>query len=327
MYVVAGFHKIVVSIAALRAAEYDPAQILTDSDTESEDGDSEMVNSVEISNSIWCLDLKTWQWTKLEPSGEAPLKCDKTAAWAFRDKARLSPHCQLQSSDIHLQVYLFGGFGPPPGSVTLGKVGGMFTFCEDTSSGSYTRGWSNQLVCYNTSTNAWEWPQCSGPPPSPRAAHSVTALNHTAYVFGGRHMDNRVNDLYSLDMLTMKWNLILSDSNADNVPVGRSWQTMSGLVTGKSEGGLVMYGGFDNNYNALCDCWRMDLSQQPHSWVRCHHLEQGPRLWHAAVELEPSTVIIIGGLTNNILAPLHVSKHHADKVGGDPAVSDIHSDH
>ena len=97
MYVVAGFHKIVVSIAALRAAEYDPSQILTDSDTESEDGDSEMVNSVEISNSIWCLDLKTWQWTKLEPSGEAPLKCDKTAAWAFRDKARQSPHFIVSS--------------------------------------------------------------------------------------------------------------------------------------------------------------------------------------------------------------------------------------
>ena len=170
------------------------------------------------------------------------------------------------------------------------------------------------MVCYNTSTNCWEWPLTSGQPPSPRAAHSVANVNQTAFVFGGRHLDTRLNDLYSLDLVTMHWNLILSDSNAKNMPGGRSWQTMTGLVTGKSEGGLIIYGGFDNNYSALGDCWRMDLSQQPHSWVRCPHLEQGPRLWHAAVDLDPATIIIIGGLTNNILAPEHVSKHHADKV-------------
>merc|ERR1712228_218090 len=43
-------------------------------------------------------------------------------------------------------------------------------------------------------------------------------------------------------------------------------------------------------------------------------LELGPRLWHAAVELDSSQVMIIGGLTNNILAPNYVAKHHADKV-------------
>lgn len=301
MYVLAGFHKVVVSMKALRAGENNGAPSLTDSDTDEEDEEDsgQMVNSVEISNSIWSLDLNTWLWTKLEPGGEPPLKCDKTAAWTAGDK-----------------VFLFGGFGPPPGASMMDKVGSLFDFCEDPSSstGGYIRGWSNQLVCYNTTTNCWEWPLSSGRPPSPRAAHSVTTVNNTAYVFGGRHMDTRLNDLYSLDLLNMRWSLILSDSNADDVPVGRSWQTMTALTTGRREGGLLMYGGFDNNYSALGDCWRMDLSQQPHSWLRCPHLEQGPRLWHAAVDLDPSSVIIIGGLTNNILAPLHVSKHHAEKV-------------
>ena len=225
MYVVAGFHKIVVSVKSLREGSDDGLEDLSDSDDEGLGGG--FLSSVEISNSIWALDLETFVWTKLSPGGEPPLKCDKTACWTHQDK-----------------VFIFGGFGPPPNSLQQTNQGSLFQFCEDPSTAGvvhYTRGWSSQLVCYNTRTNAWEWPQCSGPPPSPRAAHSVAALNHTAYVFGGRHMDNRVNDLYSLDMLTMKWNLILSDSNADNVPVGRSWQTMSGLVTGKSEGGLVMY--------------------------------------------------------------------------------------
>jgi len=194
----------------------------------------------------------------------------------------------------------------------------MFQYCEDptTASGisNYTRGWSNQLVCYNTMTNRWEWPDCVGVAPSPRAAHSVAVAGGVAYVFGGRHMDNRLNDLYSLSMTSFRWNLLISDSSAENIPVGRSWQTMTTIDTGCEEGGLVMYGGFDTSMQALGDCWRMDLHQQPNTWVRCPHLEQGPRLWHASVNLDSSQVMIIGGLINNILAPNYVLKHHAGKV-------------
>ena len=31
----------------------------------------------------------------------------------------------------------------------------------------------------------------SGPPPSPRAAHSATRAGTSAYIFGGRHMETR----------------------------------------------------------------------------------------------------------------------------------------
>ena len=59
-------------------------------------------------------------------------------------------------------------------------------------------------MCYNSSNNSWEWPITSGTPPSPRAAHSVAVLGDMAYVFGGRHLDNRLNDLYSLNLTTMR---------------------------------------------------------------------------------------------------------------------------
>jgi len=58
----------------------------------------------------------------------------------------------------------------------------------------------------------------------------------------------------------------------------------------------------------------MDLSQTPVSWIRCPHLEFGPRLWHASVGLGRSQVLVVGGLTNNILAPSYVVKHHAEKA-------------
>ena len=260
MYVVAGFHKIVVSVKSLREGSDDGLEDLSDSDDEGLGGG--FLSSVEISNSIWALDLETFVWTKLSPGGEPPLKCDKTACWTHQDK-----------------VFIFGGFGPPPNSLQQSNQGSLFQFCEDPSTAGvvhYTRGWSSQLVCYNTRTNAWEWPRTTGPPPSPRAAHSVAVVGDTAYVFGGRHMDTRLNDLYSLNLSTLRWNLIMSniDSDSETIPVGRSWQTMTPVVTGREEGGLVIYGGFDNSLEALGDCWRLDLHQQPCSWVRCPHLEQ-----------------------------------------------------
>ena len=111
-----------------------------------------------------------------------------------------------------------------------------------------------------------------------------------------------------------RWNLLISNNSADNTPVGRSWQTMTSILTGREEGGLLLYGGFDNELTALGDCWRLDLQQQPSTWVNCPHLERGPRLWHASISLDDSQVMVAGGLTNNILAPNYVSKHHAEKV-------------
>lgn len=306
MYVLAGFHKIVVSMKSLRESSgslsNDDSNHASDFSSDEEDESfGHMVSSVEISNTIWSLDLNTFTWVKLEPQGDPPLRCDKTACWTYDDK-----------------VYLFGGFGPPPSASQIDKIGTLFEFCEDPTTnsgfGSYTRGWSNQLVVYNTSTNKWEWPVCSGKAPSPRAAHSVCVIGSTAYVFGGRHLDTRLNDLYCLDLLSLQWSCLVPNIDTFDVPVGRSWQTMTSISTGKKEGGLIIYGGFDNNLTALGDCWRMDLSQQPYTWIRCSHLELGPRLWHAAVELDSSQVMIIGGLTNNILAPNYVAKHHADKV-------------
>ena len=32
------------------------------------------------------------------------------------------------------------------------------------------------------------------------------------------------------------------------------------LLLGQPEGGLLLYGGFDNDKNVLSDCWRLDLA-------------------------------------------------------------------
>merc|ERR1712096_103671 len=173
MYVVAGFHKIVVSIKSLREGKlaHESSAHASDSSDSEDDGEGPTVSSVEISHSIWSLDLNSYSWNKLEPGGDPPLRCDKTACWTFGDK-----------------VYLFGGFGPPPASSQLDKLGTLFQFCEDPTTtsgyGGYTRGWSNQLVAYNTVTNRWEWPVCSGQAPPQGRPQCVRSGQHGLCVWG-----------------------------------------------------------------------------------------------------------------------------------------------
>ena len=152
-------------------------------------------------------------------------------------------------------------------------MGTLFEFYEHNPGW----GWSNQLVVYNSLSNRWEWPKYSGQAPSPRAGHSVSVVGNKAYVFGGEGDTGWMNDLHCLDLVSMRWSLVVPDTVAVDVPVGRSWQTMTPIHTGREEG-LLIYGGYDSNNTTLGDCWRMDLHQHPHSWVRCSHLELGPGL-------------------------------------------------
>ena len=45
-----------------------------DEEEEDEEGEEELAMSVEISCSLWVLDLLTWTWTRLQPGGEPPLR-------------------------------------------------------------------------------------------------------------------------------------------------------------------------------------------------------------------------------------------------------------
>ena len=140
----------------------------------------------EYKEDIWALNLKTFVWSKLSPEGVPPLKCYDTAAWSHGDK-----------------IWMFGGCGDPPSAnqeTELGLCGGRYVPLHGGK-----RGFSNQLVCYNTATNAWEWPTSSGTSPSPRDGHSVAKVDDTIYVFGGRQGNCYVNDFYSLDLNTLRF--------------------------------------------------------------------------------------------------------------------------
>jgi len=275
LYIAAGFHQVF------------PSPRLFPED------DEDYIPNIEISNRLWSLNLKSLVWKKHTPGGVPPLLCDKTTLWSYQNK-----------------VFVFGGFGPPPDKKVHVSVIDKLQYSEDHSLGSL-RGWSNQLLHYDSESDKWVWPDCHGTPPCPRAAHSSAIISDKVYIFGGRHRDIRLNDLHCLDLRTMSWSCLNLPEHS--VPSGRSWQSLSSIYTGKDEGGLLLYGGFDNYMTALSDCWKLDLSKEHLCWDRQRQLEDGPRLWHQAVSPNQSTVMIIGGLTNNILSDL-ITKHHAEKV-------------
>ena len=82
------------------------------------------------------------------------------------------------------------------------------------------------------------------------------------------------------------------------IPVGRSSASMTPIQTGKEEAGLLIYGGCEHKHKHLGDCCRMDLEQQPCSWVCCPRLELMTRLKHACVALDSSQVMFVGGVNN-----------------------------
>ena len=97
---------------------------------------------------------------------------------------------------------------------------------------------------------------------------------------------------------------------SENTPVDRIWASMSPIQTGKEEGGLLIYGGKNNIRTILGDCWRIDLEEQPSSWIRCPHLELEPRASHASVALG-NQVLVTGGFnnTNNLTNTDNFAEH------------------
>ncbi|XP_068236512.1 kelch domain-containing protein 2-like isoform X2 [Palaemon carinicauda] len=236
-------------------------------------------------NCLWRLFLPTLKWELLNPEGDLPLACDKSACWVYENR-----------------FYVFGGFGPAD---DLGPIAKMkVRFVRD---GVHSRGWNDQLVYYDIDTNTWVWPQTYGPRPSPRAAHTADIVGDTVYVFGGRFKNDRMNDLHCLNLTTSRWSGNLTDTRVQNAPEGRSWHTFNFIDDTKA----VVYGGFNVSQQVLKDVWILNLEKE--RWEQFHHKDAKPALWHTSGVAFPGEVFYYGGLRNNIL-DYSVPKDHAEEM-------------
>lgn len=240
------------------------------------------------SNQLYRLNLNSNCWEWIHPSGvHPPAPCDKLVGWAHKGK-----------------LYFFGGFGPPPNQYPVN-----YTHMLDasTQTSGWPRGWNNQLVCWCPIENEWLWPKTKGPTPTPRAAHAADKVGDKVYIFGGRFLSTRTNDLHCLDMETMRWSGNLTKPFEPG-PVGRSWHSFTFVSPTQA----VLYGGLNQFNSVLSDCWTLELPSL--QWTQCHHIGGKPRVWHKAQYL-PSTgeLLIAGGHRNNILDPVG-RKDHAEEL-------------
>ncbi|XP_014777399.1 kelch domain-containing protein 2 isoform X1 [Octopus bimaculoides] len=225
-------------------------------------------------NSIYCLNIKTMEWKKLLSNYEGPLPSprDKHSSWVYKNK-----------------LYCFGGHGPDITDFLCDSG----EYVEDVSSDmSYPRGWNNQLLIFDCDRHCWSNPKCTGEVPSPRAAHASTRIGNKTYVFGGRHLSNRMNDLYCLDLDTLHWT---KPQITGHVPCGRSWCSFTAVSPTR----ILLCGGFTQDNQPLADIWLFDVTT--FSWIIYEMSFSIPRLWHSCCVTPDDDVIIFGGCCSNIL--------------------------
>ncbi|XP_051578837.1 kelch domain-containing protein 2-like isoform X1 [Myxocyprinus asiaticus] len=236
---------------------------------------------------VYRLPLRAFElrWEKMSDLTGLPPTCkDKLGCWIHKNKL----------------VY-FGGYGyiAQPGHR------GTFELDENSFMGNHAgRGWNNHIHILDLETSAWTQPITQGNAPSPRAAHACATLGNRGYVFGGRYMDHRLNDLYFINLDMWEWSEMCVPQNG---PVGRSWHSLTPV----SHDHLFLFGGFTTNRETLSDAWIYCVSTNEWKVFKHEHTER-PRLWHTACFGADGEVFVFGGCANNLLS--HQQAAHSNEL-------------
>lgn len=98
--------------------------------------------------------------------------------------------------------------------------------------------------------------------PEPRAGHSAVVHNGSMYIFGGQNNnDEKLNDVWRLDLSSEHWSQIMPNSASDDIPLGRTGHSMCIY-----KGHILVFGGIHEITKELNDCWAFDL--QGGAWRR-----------------------------------------------------------
>ncbi|XP_073683214.1 kelch domain-containing protein 2 [Garra rufa] len=225
------------------------------------------------------------RWEKMSDlTGLAPTCKDKLGCWVYRN-----------------QLAYFGGYGyiAQPGHR------GTFELDENSFMGNHVgRGWNNHIHVLDLETSAWSQPITKGDAPSPRAAHACATVGNRGYVFGGRYMDRRLNDLYCISLDTWEWSEMCVPQHG---PAGRSWHSFTPV----SADHIFLFGGFTTNRETLSDGWLYCVSKNEWKAFK-HELTDRPRLWHTACFGPDGEVFVFGGCANNLLS--HQQAAHSNEL-------------
>ncbi|XP_074852267.1 kelch domain-containing protein 1 isoform X5 [Carettochelys insculpta] len=220
-------------------------------------------NEVYLPNDeLWLYEIESGLWTMHQMEGELPTS--------------MSGSC---GACINGKLYIFGGFDDKGYSNREGQI---------------FWGWHNDVHAFDTNTQTWFQPAIrGGVPPQPRAAHTCAVLGNKGYVFGGRVLQTRMNDLHCLNLDTWIWSGRINISGEK--PKDRSWHTLTPIADDK----LFLFGGLSSDNVPLSDGWIHSITTN--GWQQLTHLPKSrPRLWHTACLGTEGEVMIFGGSKDDL---------------------------
>ena len=128
---------------------------------------------------IYRLDLIEWRWDKIAPGGGNPSRIANgvISSWPYKEK-----------------VFLLVGRKDRDESGLVNHDEAMSDFVLSST---------NKLICYNTTTNNWEYPEVRGDIPGRKEMPKAVASGNTVFLFC-----SAAGDLHMLDMESMALSLV-----------------------------------------------------------------------------------------------------------------------
>nr|XP_033808864.1 kelch domain-containing protein 1 isoform X4 [Geotrypetes seraphini] len=193
--------------------------------------------------------------------------------------------------DSGLWLIYFGGYGCRKHN----ELNDCFDVHDASWEGQVFWGWNNDVHVFDTNTQTWFQPIVKNVAPQPRAAHTCAVLGNKGYVFGGRVLQTRMNDLHFLNLDTWMWSGRININGEK--PKGRSWHTLTAI----GDDQLFLFGGLSAESVPLSDGWIHNITTN--EWKQLPHFPKDrPRLWHTACLGKESEVMVFGGSKDDLLS-------------------------
>eukprot|EP00062_Callorhinchus_milii_P004392 gi/632942699/ref/XP_007886551.1/ PREDICTED: kelch domain-containing protein 1 isoform X6 [Callorhinchus milii] len=236
-------------------------------------------DGLEYTNEMYCVNLQvkdaTYIWKKLRNcQGICPTPRHELSCWVHKDR-----------------LIYFGGYG----CKRISELNDSFYVNEASWEEEMFWGWNCEIHVFDPSIQIWYQPTTKGMPPRPRAAHACAVLGNKGYLFGGRILETRINDLHCLDLDSWTWS---GEVAVDGIrPQGRLWHTLTPVTDDQ----LFLFGGLSAESQLLSDAWIYSVgANEWRQFAQC--LKNRPRLWHTSCLGKEFEVMVFSGSKDDLLS-------------------------
>lgn len=223
---------------------------------------------------LFMFDTESGKWSALDSTGNKPRARDK-----------------LQAVAIGTNIYYFGGFGPKTDQ-DLEDLEEESEEEEEIPEAQNQQGaefgWFNDIYVLDTVSCQWSQPmQMNLECPTPRAAHGMCAVGTCIYIFGGRDIEDRQNDLHCYNTVTRKWDAELKPKGTPPPPC--SFHTLTAVGDR-----LVVIGGRERTNAHSADIYIFNTATKEWLKPQLKGVAMSARGQHSAVVVGQKLVVFGG---------------------------------